>query len=227
MFLLATTVLLIKDLDQPKRFLFVLLRPHFSSWLVKGGYALSLFGAFVSAMIVSLWLEWTLVYQVALWLAFGTATIVAIYTAFLFAQAKGRDFWQSPTLSIHMIIHSIVAGAASLSIIAQFYSPPSWLQNFLLIVLFGGVLANMITMLFELTITHPTTASSTVAHEITKGKYRLAFWLGVIAMGNVLPIGLLLTGTGIGLPVAGFLILAGLFITEKIWVEAPQRISLK
>jgi hypothetical protein len=28
------------------------------------------------------------------------------------------------------------------------------------------------------------------------------------------------------LPVAGVLALAGIYFTEKIWVEAPQRISL-
>ncbi|MEL6989703.1 MAG: 4Fe-4S dicluster domain-containing protein, partial [Bacteroidota bacterium] len=44
-FLTITGILLIKDLDQPKRFAYVLLRPHWESWLVKGGYAITLFGA--------------------------------------------------------------------------------------------------------------------------------------------------------------------------------------
>ena len=43
-FLLVTVILLVKDLDQPKRFLYVLLRPHWTSWLVKGAYGLVAFG---------------------------------------------------------------------------------------------------------------------------------------------------------------------------------------
>ena len=34
------------------------------------------------------------------------------YTAFLFRQAKGREFWDSPWLLPHLVIQSIVAGAA-------------------------------------------------------------------------------------------------------------------
>ncbi len=34
-FLAATGMLLIKDLDQPSRFIYVLLRPHWKSWLVR------------------------------------------------------------------------------------------------------------------------------------------------------------------------------------------------
>src|SRR5690606_7002944 len=47
-FLIATTVLLVMDLDQPNRFLYVIMRPQWKSWLVRGGYALSIFGGFVT-----------------------------------------------------------------------------------------------------------------------------------------------------------------------------------
>ena len=36
----------------------------------------------------------------------------AVYTAFLLAQAKGRDFWQNPLLSVHLLAHALLAGAA-------------------------------------------------------------------------------------------------------------------
>ncbi|NUO81973.1 4Fe-4S binding protein, partial [candidate division KSB1 bacterium] len=48
LFLLATTVLLVKDLDQAQRFIYVLLRPQWKSWLVKGGYALTIYGALLT-----------------------------------------------------------------------------------------------------------------------------------------------------------------------------------
>ena len=49
-FLAATGVLLIKDLDQPSRFIYVLLRPHWKSWLVRGGYTITVYGGLVTRM---------------------------------------------------------------------------------------------------------------------------------------------------------------------------------
>ena len=47
-FLAFTGVLLVKDLDKPTRFAYVLLRPQWRSWLVRGAYAITLFGAFLT-----------------------------------------------------------------------------------------------------------------------------------------------------------------------------------
>ena len=49
-FLVATGVLLIKDLDQPSRFIYVLLRPHWKSWLVRGGYTITVYGGLLTLM---------------------------------------------------------------------------------------------------------------------------------------------------------------------------------
>ena len=38
--------------------------------------------------------------------------LTAVYTAFLFAQARGRDFWQSPLLALHMLTNSALTGGA-------------------------------------------------------------------------------------------------------------------
>ena len=47
-FLAITGALLVKDLDRPERFLYVMLRPNWKSWLVKGGYSISFFGLFLT-----------------------------------------------------------------------------------------------------------------------------------------------------------------------------------
>src|SRR5690606_13789375 len=52
-FLGATGGLLIKDLDQPKRFIYVLLRPHWSSWLVRGGYIITVTGALTALWVAN------------------------------------------------------------------------------------------------------------------------------------------------------------------------------
>lgn len=226
-FLTLTGVLLIMDLDQPKRFLYVLLRPHWNSWLVKGGYAITVYGGLLTLLGASLYFGWDMVKNVSLWLTGITALVVAIYTAFLFGQAKGRDFWQSPTLALHMLVHSFMAGAATLVLVTLIAGTSTEWQGYLGMVLAVGIGANLVTLLVELTMTHPTVDSHSVAEMITKGRYARTFYLGVLLLGNLLPLGLLLIGgTSAMMLMASVAVLIGIYFTEHIWVEAPQRIAL-
>ena len=52
-FLAITGILLVMDLDRPERFLYVMLRPNWDSWLVKGAYVLSLFGGILILNLVT------------------------------------------------------------------------------------------------------------------------------------------------------------------------------
>lgn len=227
-FLLATGILLIMDLDQPKRFAYVLLRPHWGSWLVKGGYAITAYGALLTALGASLFFGWDLLKPFLNGITAVVATIVAIYTAFLFAQAKGRDFWQSPTLAIHMLVHSLMAGAAAFAIIALFTDGSLNWTTYLKTMLLGTIAVNLVTLLFELTTTHPTVDAGRVSNMITKGQYAKLFYGGTVLIGNILPVALLLIGGGnsMFLAAAGAFVLLGIYCTEHIWVEAPQRIPL-
>jgi len=226
LFLGATGALLVKDLDQPKRFAYVLLRPQWKSWLTKGGYAITLFGGVVACWLAAIYFHLDLLQKVFFLLSAIMATVVATYTAFLFAQAKGRDFWQSPTLVLHMITHSIMAGAASMMLVGYLIPTPAEWMPFNSNLLIGSTVFNLVLMLIELTITHPTQDAKTVVSMIVSGRYKMTFWMGSIFMGNLLPL-LLLTDVLGGLSIlASALSLVGIFITEKIWVEAPQRIPL-
>lgn len=224
-FLAATGLLLVMDLDRPDRFLNVLLRPHWSSWLVKGGYSITVYGGLLTLWGAATWFEWSGIRLALLWLTAIFAFTTAIYTAFLFAQAKGRDFWQSPTLAIHMLVHSFMAGAAAFAIVATFTESGAGWQSLLTTVMAAGIGVNLFTMLVELTMTHPTEEARLTVKMITKGRYRNMFWLGAIVVGNILPLVLLAAGSSL-LPVAGILVLLGIYFTEHIWVEAPQRIQL-
>ena len=219
---------MIKDLDRPDRFLNVLLRPQWSSWLVKGGYAITIYGGLITLLGASHWFGWTMLEKPLMWTTALIAILVAVYTAFLFAQAKGRDFWQSPTLSIHMLVHSFMAGAAAFSLVALFTeSGANWLP-LLKAVMLGGLVVNLATMLIELTITHPTEDSKRTVDMILTGRYKNKFWGGVILFGNLLPIAILFFGvtTVPVVALAGILVLVGIYLTEDIWVEAPQRLPL-
>src|SRR5438477_1453948 len=95
-FLIATAALLVGDLKQPRRFLYVLLRPQWRSWLVRGAYLLTGFGAIATAWLLASLVGANSLADVLLWPGAFLAICSAVYTAFLFAQAKGRDFWQNP-----------------------------------------------------------------------------------------------------------------------------------
>ncbi len=227
-FLALTGILLIMDLDQPKRFFYVLLRPQWNSWLVKGGYTITLFGGLVTALAAALFFGWDS-------LKFGlniitvlTAGLLAVYTAFLFGQAKGRDFWQSPTLAMHMLVHAFMAGTAAFMIVALFTDTSADWMNYLKITLYASIAFNLLTILFELISTHPTSDAKYTVSMITKGRYSKLFYGGVLFLGNILPVLLMAFGGGnaIVLAAAGVAVLIGIYATEHIWVEAPQRIPL-
>jgi len=221
-----TGLFLVMDLDRPDRFLNVLLRPQWNSWLVKGGYTISVFGLLMTVWGVSTYFDWNIPENLLLGVTTFFGIMLAIYTAFLFAQAKGRDFWQSPTLPLHMLAHSVLAGAAVFSILALVLQNEAWM-DILGTVISISVVVNLLTLLTELTITHPTKAAKKVVHMILKERYKGLFWFGTVIVGNIIPLLLILFYQGtLTLAISGVLILIGIYITEKIWVEAPQRIPL-
>ncbi len=227
-FLGATGLLLIKDLDRPDRFLYVLLRPQWRSWLVKGGYSITLYGGLLTLWGLSLYFGWEQLMQPLMWVTAIMAVIVAIYTAFLFAQAKGRDFWQSPSLALHMLVHSVMAGAAALAIVGLLLGDGSEWMAFLRNVLFAAIGLNLFTIATELMTTHPTKEAHFTVTMITKGRYGNRFWWGAIVFGNIVPLALLIWGgtNASIMAVAGLIVLIGIYLTETIWVEAPQRVPL-
>ncbi len=223
-FSMLTGALLVKDLDQPLRFAYVLLRPQWNSWLVKGGYSLTVFGALLTVWGASLLFKIPVLANIAMWITAVTAVLVAVYTAFLFAQAKGRDFWQSPTLPLHMFVHSVMAGAGALAIGNLLMANDGNWAAFLENILIATLIFNMVLLIVELTISHPTADAKATVNMIVKGRYKNRFWYGVVLFGNLLPIVMVVFGA----PVAatGLIALIGILLQEKIWVEAPQRISL-
>lgn len=228
-FLLLTGLLLVKDLDRPDRFLNVLLRPQWNSWLVRGGYAITVYGGLLTLWGVAHWFGWTAVASVSGWSAAVFSALVAAYTAFLFAQAKGRDFWQSPAMVFHMLGHSVLAGAASLALMAALTGDLASWSGLLTTIALIAIPVNLLILTVELAVTHPTEEAKRTVHMIVSGRYRTRFWLGVVVIGNLVPFALLaagLVGPGIALPVAALLIFTGILINERIWVEAPQRIPL-
>jgi Fe-S-cluster-containing dehydrogenase component/formate-dependent nitrite reductase membrane component NrfD len=239
LFIALTTALLVYDLEKPERFLYILIRPQWRSWLTRGAFILIAF-----SLVAGLWwlLEWGnyagwLNYSVArdgrpyfLWLGFPLAVGVATYTAFLFAQAEGRDLWQSPLLPFHLLLQAFMAGSSALLILSLLREFEDEFVGTAVIVLFFALIIDLfITLTGEFGIPHASEVAARAAHEIRYGRYKRYFWLGNILLGHIIPL-LLILVTAFFVPnffvvaAAGLSTLIGLYLYEYAFVMAPQEI---
>ena len=119
-----------------------------------------------------------------------------------------------------------ITGAAIFALASLIFGNENWM-SIISLTLIVALILNLFTVVTELTMTHPSTAAHTVVKMITKGRYKGLFWIGVILIGNLIPLAALLVVPSANmLIVASVLVLIGIYVTEKIWVEAPQRIPL-
>ncbi len=225
-FMAATGGLLIMDLDRPERFLYVLLRPQWRSWLVKGAYIVTAFGGFLSLWVLLKLLGVPGATAALAWPVVALAFATAVYTAFLFAQAKGRSFWQSPALPLHMLAHAAVAGAAALYLVSFFVEGLQPLRGALALTLALGLIAGLLVFWAELSIGHPDRDAERAAQMIYRGRYKTLFWGGSVVLGSLVPLALIVTEVPALVAVAAVLALAGILVTEHAWIEAPQLIPL-
>jgi Fe-S-cluster-containing dehydrogenase component/formate-dependent nitrite reductase membrane component NrfD len=240
-FIGLTTLLLVLDLEKPRMFITILTRPQWRSWLTRGAFILIAFSALAGL--------WFLSEAAALlgapglgglraplaWLGLPLAAATAVYTAFLFAQAEGRDLWQSTLLPFHLLAQAFVAGAGALLTLGLLAPGPAGtppeLRPLLLAALVIGLLISLfVTLAGEFAIPHASEVAARAAHAIRAGRYRVWFWGGGVALGHIAP--LLLVGLGALLPgmappleaLAGLAAIAGLYAFEYAFVMAPQEV---
>ncbi len=221
--LAITSALLVYDLKQPKRFLYVLLRPQWRSWLVRGAYILTAYGVVLAAWTLFVMTDFP---DVARWLLVPgvlLAVPAAVYTAFLFAQAKGRDLWQSPLLSFHLLVHALLAGSACWLLLVGWFNGDAVVARWFTVV---SISLSALILLAEILTTHPTDDARAAMQMIVKGIWSRWFWLVGMLVGHGIPLLLLsFAATWADAP-AAVMALVGMFVIETLWVLAPQRIPL-
>ncbi|HKJ60052.1 MAG TPA: 4Fe-4S dicluster domain-containing protein [Halobacteriales archaeon] len=225
-FLALTGVLLVLDLEQPRRFHWVLLRPNWRSWLVKGAYVITAFGGYLGLVVLA-WLAGVggAVHPLVLGVGAVLSAATAVYTAFLFSQSKGRDLWQSPAMPLHMFTQAVVAGGA----VAAFLGLAGFgeLVGPSRLVLGAGVVVHAAIVASEIFTPHQTEDAEEAAARITRGRFSTAFWVGGVGVGILVPLAVLgLGGSAALVAFSGLAALAGLFAFEYCWITAPQTISL-
>ena len=213
LFQAVTGALLVVDLERPGRFLYVLLRGNPSSWLVRGAWILTAFGASSSLWLLLTWrgaaggaasaLAWTT------WLL---AIPTAAYTAFLFRQAKARDLWQSALSPLHMVAHAVLAGSA-----AGLLLSPGW--GAARAALVGAIALDLALAVLEVVVPHGSRAARVAAREMRAGRHGLRFKLSWAASGAAL---LLLTGHPELAALAAVVAVAAVAVRNDLWVRVPQ-----
>jgi predicted membrane protein len=218
-FLVATGALLVADLSHPERFYMVLTRPQWRSWLARGGVILSAYGAVLALHLLGSLFGVAALPRALVWVGAPLAALSAVYTAWLFAQAKARDLWQSPVLPPQLQLQSVLAGSSALVPVAAFVQPDavamlSWIAV-------GATLLHLLLVAGEATMTHGTAHVRLAAWEMTSGRYALFFRSGIAL--QALGAALLLVAPG---PPGAFLVLAGLLAFEHAFVQAGQSVPL-
>jgi hypothetical protein len=167
-FLAVTGAVLVWDLEHPGRFFYVLTRPQWRSWLVRGAVILTGYAAVLAVHVVAGLLGADGVLMPLAVVGIPLAVLTAVYTAFLFAQAKARDLWQNPLLPPHLVVQAAQAGAALAVPFAMWLEPELVLP--LAWIVAATSAAHLLMVLGELTLPHPTAHARTAAHELTSGR---------------------------------------------------------
>lgn len=220
-FLGVTGALLIADLEHPKRFFYIFTKGQRRSWLVKGAYIIAAYnvvlaGHLLGSLVGNHQLQFALLVP-----GLPLAVMTAVYTAYLFAQAKARDLWQSPLLAPHMAVQAVLAGAAALFIVVALLpgGAPSRLPAVLLWTVALSSAVHLFFVLAEVTLVHPTAHAHLAVKEMTHGRYRGYFRAGAVLLFAGVLAPWLLIGSAI-------LALIGLALHEHAYVQAGQSVPL-
>lgn len=218
-FLAATGVLLIADLKRPERFWKVLALAQWKSWLARGALVITGYAALLGGWTLAVLMDAPGALELLAWPLALFALLTAVYTAFLFAQCEGRDLWQSPLLLVSLALEAPLAGLAVVLVLSGgLRHAGAWeliSQTALLLVLFALVaLADGLGR-------HTTPNARAAAKAMVKGRYARLFWASLV-IGVAAPLAFMMGVGAPALPVAGLLILAGMWMHGHAFVLAGQ-----
>jgi Ni/Fe-hydrogenase subunit HybB-like protein len=168
--------------------------------------------------------------------------LTAVYTAYLFAQAKARDLWQNPLLPPHLVLQALVLGALVLAPFASLWTNPERQMSRvfprmpeitpLLWIIMAGTVVHLLMIWGEVSLTHGSAHARVATWEMTRGRYRSYFRLGVMlplfGMAGLIVAGTMTFVTPIFITffVSLFMLLIGMMLYEHAYVQAGQSVPL-
>jgi len=238
-FLAITGGLLIWDLEHPERFYLIFTRPQWRSWLVKGAFIIAGYSLVLGLHFIGSWFgsrslqRWLMIPGIPL------SILTAVYTAYLFAQAKARDMWQNPLLPLQLLVDAILLGAAAALLVLEVFQGiyaeeaflPTARREILLLIWILAIssLLHLLMVWGEVSLTHATAHARLAIWEMVRGRYKADFWIGIALsfLGGLLPSLAILGYLSPSLGVAGApLALVGMMLYENAYVQAGQSVPL-
>jgi Fe-S-cluster-containing dehydrogenase component/formate-dependent nitrite reductase membrane component NrfD len=216
LFLALTGLILIADLEHPFRFYLLFTRPQWQSWLVRGGIVIALYGLVLAGHFLGSISGNTGLQRALMWPALALAVLTAVYTAYLLAQARARDFWQNPLLVPQFALQALVAGSAAILVAG---GASAGVARPLAGVIAGASLALVLMVAGELGLAHATAHAELAAHHMVRGRYAAVFWPSLALMSA----GVLAPWFG---ALAAPLVLAGLLAYEHAYIQSGQSVPL-
>jgi Fe-S-cluster-containing dehydrogenase component len=217
-FLAITGALLIWDLKHPLRFYLIFTRHQWHSWLVRGSFIIGGYGGVAALYLLAAARGPAGARQVLAGIGLPLALATAVYTAYLFAQAKARDLWQSPLLPAQLAIQAVLAGAAAILPVLAWLSPGPALTA-AEVTLAAAAAVHVLQALAETTLPHVTAHAHLAVREMVRGRFARFFWAGLVLIAAAV------SAPWIGV-VAAPLALAGLLAYEHAFVQAGQSVPL-
>ena len=152
----------------------------------------------------------------------------AMYTAWLFGQAKGRVLWMKRGLALQLLVQAFLAGAALHLIVAPWLGQSDAATDRVRWILLAAVVANVLLTLAEPWMSPPRreTEYAATVRLISHGPFARSHWLLGVCLGSLIPIGLLIAPFAVPWQIAGALALVGLFVEEDILVRAGQALPI-
>lgn len=224
-FLSITNLLLVHDLGRPERFWRILFAPNTRSWLVKGAWVLTAFGIVTTAALGARWAGLAGLADALRWVNLPAAVMASGYSAFLFAQCKGRDLWLERGLFAGLVLRALLLGSCLAALVAAFTA--SQVSSVIVLVSSAFVLglANLILL-----------AIQRRGHSSRDGRAAAAAMTAMIrwprrvlvVAAAVAIVGLLLLDAGI----SGFVVVIAAFVVhwmavfERAWIRAGQAVPI-
>ncbi len=214
--LLITAGLIVADLEHPTRFVRIVLRPQWRSWLARGAFILMGYGALLALFIAAPGVREALRLPGVL-----LAAAAAGYTGFLFLQCRGRDLWQQPALPAGLLVQAGIAGSAALLIgSAAGWLSAAWLAP-LQAAAAAALGAHLLLTAIEWLHGASTADGRVAAFHLRRGVYAPWYWAGILG-GAVVPLALVFVSPLI----AAALAIVGLLAYQHALVQAGQAVAL-
>jgi formate-dependent nitrite reductase membrane component NrfD len=156
-----------------------------TSWIARGFLAMNVF---LAGAIVTLAAPAGPVRAAGLVLSFAGAAVIIGYKGNVYAASKGVPFWNSPVLPILYAAYALRGGAALLLVALPVAGVRMDLHDVGLIELWIAVSAATMLGFYLAVMRHTNLAARRAVEELLGGRAALAFYLGTVGAGLVVPI---------------------------------------